>query len=281
MSLTVEIALMWSAIMVYALSSVLFAVGAVFESRKVMAAGLWIAIVGLGAHTMAFGVRWVRVGHAPFLGFYEVVSAYAWATVAALVLFALLRPRFRALGTVMMPVALLVLGASMLADKTDEIAGGTLASWWLTVHVMFAKLSYSSFIIAFALAVIYLVRSSAGGGGRAKTILDRLPSQEVLDDLSYRAAAVGLILLAIMIAAGAIWANEAWGRYWGWDPIETWSLVTWLVYAVYVHLRLTLGWRGKRSAWILVGALPLVAFSYVVVPVVYNSIHGAYIKGMK
>lgn len=81
-----------------------------------------------------------------------------------------------------------------------------------------------------------------------------------------------------MIVAGAIWANEAWGRYWAWDPIETWSLMTWLAYAAYLHSRLTLGWRGRRSAWFAVLALPLVVFTLVGVPLAYNSIHGAYIQ---
>jgi cytochrome c-type biogenesis protein CcsB len=279
MSLTIEITLMWSAVFIYAASAILFAVGTVFAREKLLGFAVAVAALGIAGQTAAFAIRWVRVGHAPFLGFYEVVSAYAFATVVTTVLVAWRLPKLRSLGTVLMPMSLLALGASMLADKTDEIAGGMLSSWWLTVHVTFAKLSYSSFIVAFALAIVYLVRDR-GKGGRLAPILDKLPAQDAVDDLSYRFAAVGLVFLSVMIAAGAIWANESWGRYWGWDPIETWSLVTWLAYSAYLHFRLTLGWRGRRSAWLLVGALPLVAFSFVVVPVIYNSIHGAYMRGI-
>lgn len=278
MNLTAEIALIWTAVMAYALSTVFCIAGTVFARRRVLTAGLMIASAGLALHTAAFAVRWMRVGHAPFLGFYEVVSAYAYATVLTVVFLGWWRPALRSLSAVLMPIALLALGASMLADKSDGIAGGTLSSWWLTVHVLFAKLSYSSFIVAFALSVVYLLRAR-DGEHRADSILSRLPDQDVLDDLAFRAAGVGLVFLSVMIVAGAIWANEAWGRYWGWDAIETWSLVTWLVYSLYLHFRLTLGWTGKRSAWLLVAALPVVAFSFVVVPVVYNSIHGAYIQG--
>jgi len=277
-SLTTEIVLIWSAVLVYAVSTAVFAAGTVFAGKRLLAAGLIAATAGLALHTAAFAVRWVRVGHAPFLGFYEVVSAYAFVTVATVVYLGWWRPRLRPLGVVLMPLSLLALGAAMLADKSDEIAGGTLASWWLTVHVLFAKLSYAAFIVAFALAVVYLLRDRPGVH-RTDAILDKLPDQDVVDDLAYRAAAVGLVFLSIMIAAGAIWANEAWGRYWAWDPIETWSLVTWLVYSLYLHARLTLGWTGRRSAWLLVAALPVVAFAFVVVPVVYNSIHGAYLQG--
>ena len=279
MSLTTEIVLMWSTVLIYAASTVLYAIGTVFVREKLINAGLVLASTGLITQALAFAVRWTRVGHAPFLGFYEVVSAYAFATVATLVVVSWRVPRLRALGVVVMPLALLALGASMLADKTDELTSGTLASWWLVVHVLFAKLAYSSFVLAFALAVVYLIRSGKGQGV-AGGILEKLPSQSVVDDLAFRTAGLGLVFLSVMIVAGAIWANQAWGRYWGWDPIETWSLVTWSVYAIYLHLRLTLGWTERRSAWVLVAALPIVAFSFVVVPIVYNSIHGAYLQGM-
>ena len=82
-----------------------------------------------------------------------------------------------------------------------------------------------------------------------------------------------------MIVAGAIWANEAWGRYWAWDPIETWSLISWIVYAAYLHTRLTLGWKGSKSAWFAVVALPVMAFTLIGVPLAYSSIHGAYLTG--
>ena len=279
MSLSTEIVLIWTAVMLYAGSTVLFAAGTVFVGKRLLTIGLVVGSAGLALHTAAFAVRWVRVGHAPFLGFYEVVSGYAFATVATAVFLGWWRPSLRPLGTILMPLSLLALGAAMLADKTDELTGGTLASWWLTVHVLFAKLSYSAFIVAFALSVVFLLRSRKGGL-KPGSILEKLPDQDVVDDLAFRAAAVGMVFLSVMIAAGAIWANEAWGRYWAWDPIETWSLVTWLVYALYLHLRLTLGWAGRRSAWVLVAALPVVAFSFVVVPVVYNSIHGAYLQGL-
>jgi cytochrome c-type biogenesis protein CcsB len=279
MTLNIEIAFVWAAVFIYAASAILFGIGTVFGRERLLRIGVWVAALGLTSQAVAFGVRWVRVGHAPFLGFYEVVSAYAFATVAATVIVALWRPQLRPLGSVLMPLSLLALGASMLADKTDEVAGGMLSSWWLTVHVSFAKLSYSSFIVAFALAVVFLMRGRPSPG-KLSQILAKLPSQDSVDDLSYRFAAVGLIFQSVMIASGAIWANESWGRYWGWDPIETWSLVTWLVYSAYLHCRLTLGWRGKKSAWFLVAALPVMIFTLLVVPIIYNSIHGAYLRGL-
>lgn len=277
--MTSEIILMWAAITFYTIGCIAFVFGAVFKQDKLVTAGLWISLAGLLPHAIAIGIRWVHVGHAPYLGFYEVVSSYAFAAVLALGVIAWIRPSMRIAGIAIMPVALLMIGAAMLAPKSPLDITPTLASYWLTIHVTFAKLSYSSFIAAFAIALVYLIRERkpvAEG-----SVLSRLPEQSVLDDLSFRFVAVGFIFLSVMIVAGAIWANEAWGRYWSWDPIETWSLLTWIVYAGYLHARLTLGWRGRRAAWYAVLALPVMAFTAIGVPLAYNSIHGAYLTGYK
>ena len=271
--------MMWCAVGAYALGSILFIVGVVFGRSAIVRWALVVSTIGLVMHSVAIAERWVRAGHAPYLGFYEVVSAYALATVAVFLVIAWARPGLRSLGVVLMPLALLALGAAMFADKSSELVTGALSSWWLAVHVTFAKLSYASFVVAFALAVVYLVRERPGTGGRAREVLDKLPSQATLDSLSFKFIGVGTLFLAVMIGAGAIWANEAWGRYWAWDPIETWSLITWLVYALYLHLRLTMGWQGRRAAWFAACAMLVVVFSFVAVPVVYNSIHGAYLQG--
>jgi ABC-type transport system involved in cytochrome c biogenesis permease subunit len=123
-----------------------------------------------------------------------------------------------------------MLGGAMLAPKSPLAISAKLASYWLSVHVTFAKLSYMSFIAASALALLFLWRERIGEV-KEGSMLARLPSQATVDDLSFRFVGVGFIFLTIMIVSGAIWANEAWGRYWGWDPIETWSLISWIVYA--------------------------------------------------
>jgi ABC-type transport system involved in cytochrome c biogenesis permease subunit len=105
-----------------------------------------------------------------------------------------------------------------------------------------------------------------------------LPDQETVDRLSGRFVVAGFLFWGIMIASGAIWANEAWGRYWAWDPIETWSLVVWIIYAVYLHLRLTLGWRGEKIAWYAIIAMPVAMFCLAGIPFLYKaSIHTGYL----
>jgi len=276
--MTNEIILMWATVTLYAIGAVLYVIGAVFGRDRLDKVALVASLVGVVPHVAAIAIRWVRVGHGPYLGFYEVVSSFALFAVLGLALLAWRMPGLKRLGTVIMPLAFLLIGGAMLAPTSDLEITGTLASWWLTLHVTFAKLAAGSFITAFALAVAYLVRDR-GGEGRFARWFEKLPGQEVVDDLVFRFVGVGFVFLSIMIVAGAIWANEAWNRYWAWDPIETWSLIWWLTYAVYLHLRLTLGWRGRKSAWYAVAALPVALFALVGVAIVYNSIHGAYLTG--
>jgi cytochrome c-type biogenesis protein CcsB len=275
-----EIVMMWATVTFYTLGTILIVIGAIFRVERVLKAGVWVSLAGLIPHAVAIGQRWVAVGHGPYLGFYEVVSSYAFASVIALGILSWIRPQLRVLGMVIMPMAVLMLGGAMLAPKSPLDLGPGLASYWLTIHVTFAKLSYSSFIAAFALSLAHILRERAGADAE-KGILSRLPSSAVLDDLTYRFVGIGFVFLSVMIVAGAIWANEAWGRYWAWDPIETWSLISWIVYAGYLHVRLTLGWRGKKAAWYAVLALPIMIFTLIGVPVVYHSIHGAYLTGVK
>jgi len=274
-----EVVLMWAAVTAYSVGAILFVFGAVFRSPKTLSIALWVSLAGLVPQSIAIALRWVAVGHGPYLGFYEVVSSYAFGSVVALGIVAWLRPQLKIAGVVIMPVAVLLLGGAMLAPKSPLEVTATLASYWLTIHVTFAKLSYTSFIAAFALSLLYVVRERASDRGDGSGLMSRMPDQAVIDDLAFRFVSVGFIFLTIMVVAGAIWANEAWGRYWNWDPIETWSLISWIVYAGYLHVRLTLGWRGRKAAWYAVVALPVMLFTLIGVPLAYNSIHGAYLTG--
>lgn len=269
---------MWSAVTAYAASAIAFTFGLAFSRPRVSRWGVWIATAGIALHLAAVAVRWIRVGHGPYLGFYEVVSSYALIAVIVLVLVVRRYPGLSILGIVVMPLAFLMMAASMFTSRAGLEITAKLASWWLAIHVTFAKLSYAAFIAAFALSILYLSRERLSAS-RFSDVFSKLPRQEIVDDLSFRFVGIGFIFLGIMIAAGAIWANEAWGRYWGWDPIETWSLIAWLIYAAVLHARLTLGWRDRRFAWAAVLALPVVVFALIGVPIVYNSVHGAYLTG--
>ncbi len=161
----------------------------------------------------------------------------------------------RILGLVAMPVALaMMLYASTIPAEIEPLVPALQNNLLLTVHVAVAIVAYGSFSIAFAASVLYLVQPEGGRWG--------LPKPQVLDEIGYRAVVVGFPFLTLTIILGAVWAHVAWGSYWSWDPKETASLVTWLIYGAYLHARVMRGWRGNRAAWLLVLGFAATLFTY-------------------
>jgi cytochrome c-type biogenesis protein CcsB len=275
--MTAEIVLMWAALTFYVIGTAMFVVGVVLEREKWTRRAVLISAIGLVPQAASMAVRWARLGHGPYLGYYELTSTLTFFTVLLFVIMAWRYPKTSAAGIVIMPVALLLIAAAMLAPKSGLDITPTLASYWLFIHVVFSDLAFGAFVVSFGLSVAYVIRARSAEGPWAHR-LSRLPDQDSIDRLSGRLVIAGFLFWSIMIASGAIWANQAWGRYWGWDPIETWSLVVWLIYAVYLHLRLTLGWRGERIAWYAVIAMPLLMFSVAGIPFIFKaSIHTGYL----
>ena len=140
-----------------------------------------------------------------------------------------------------------------MVRPTTEPLTPNFKSWWLWVHVVFAWFAYGSFAVSSGLGVVYILKN------RAKDVETRLwglfPEVDLLDDIILRFVSFGFIAQTMMLISGSIWANSLWGSYWSWDPLETWSLVTWLTYGVIIHFRLTLGWKGNRIAWLVIAAL--------------------------
>lgn len=277
MSETVEIVAVWAAIGGYVASSIGFVVGVILARPRAVSFAVRAAVFGWSAHLVAIAARWVTVGHGPYLGFYEVASVLSFIAVGGLLLLVRRRPALSVAGAAVMPVAFLVLGASLLGSREAQAITPSLASIWLVIHVIFANLAFGAYAVSFGLASAYLLKLS-GPGSQWEGLLGRFPSTDELDGLTYRWVGAGFVFQTIMIASGSVWADQAWGRYWGWDPVETWSLIAWAIYAIYLHLTLTLGWRGRKAAWIAVIALPVILFSLLGVPIAYNSIHGAYLS---
>jgi cytochrome c-type biogenesis protein CcsB len=275
---TLEIVLMWIALTFYVAATVMFVFGVTFSKEVLTRRAVFVSAAGLIPQVVALGVRWARLGHGPYIGYYEVANALTLCTVVLFVIAALRNERLNATGMGIMPVAVLLLGAAMLASKADFPITAGLASYWLFIHVAFANLAFAAFAASFGLAVVYVIRERSKSGKWTKR-LEKLPVQSALDDLTGRFVLAGFLLWGIMIASGAIWANESWGRYWSWDPIETWSLVVWLIYAVYLHLRFTLRWRGARLAWFAIASMPIALFCLVGIPTVFHTIHAGYIGG--
>lgn len=233
---------------------------------------MWLATVFLA---VAVVTRGVSAGRAPWGNMYEFSCASALA-VALVYLGISTRRDVRWLGVLVTGAVLLTLGlaVTVLYVESAQLVPA-LKSWWLVIHVSAAIICGGAFTVAAFLTVLYLClpRDSEGGGRVRRWLAARVPSAERLDTLSYRILMFAFPLWTFAVIAGAIWAESAWGRYWGWDPKETWAFITWVVYAAYLHARATAGWRGRKAAAISLAGYLTFIFNYFVINLFASGLH--------
>lgn len=234
--------------------SALFSGVALASRRRRDLPGVAAAGVGLLFITVAITDRAIKTGHGPFSSMYEFAVAFSWGIVFMGLLFHW-RYHFPAVRLLTIAVALgLIIFAGSLPSHPIPLVPALQQSYLLSAHVAAAVISYGSLTIGFGAAILYLLQ--------ARNPRDWLPAKEALDEISYRSTIIGFPFLTLVILLGALWADIAWGRYWGWDPKETASLVTWLLYAAYLHARLMRGWRGSRAAILLIIGFLAVLFTF-------------------
>jgi cytochrome c-type biogenesis protein CcsB len=227
-----------------------------------------IIVIALAGHTLALILRWVEsyqfgIGHAPLSNMYESLIFFAWALILLYILMEW-KTKNRSLGAFVTPLAFLIMAYASFGSINTRIQPlvPALKSNWLIAHVLTCFVGYAAFAIAFGMSIMYLLKHLDNPG--KKNIFFRfIPASTVLDDLNYQMITIGFILLSLGIITGAVWAHSAWGRYWGWDPKETWSLITWFVYAALLHSRMIRGWQGKRLAILSIIGFGCVIFTYM------------------
>jgi len=228
-----------------------------------------LQLAGFALHTAALICRGIGAGRLPLTNQYEFATSFAWGLCLVSLIF-VIRFRFPVLGAFAAPVVFLVIGYAAMQSKAVGNLMPALRSNWLGFHVSTAIIAYGAFGVSFVLSIIFLLRDRM----RTSGFLDQhIPSREKLDMISYRSVSLGLLFLTFTIVTGAIWAERAWGSYWSWDPKETWSLVTWIVYAIYLHLRLRRGWRGRAAAIFAVAGFVCVMFTYLGVNTFLPGVH--------
>src|ERR1039458_8542971 len=244
----------------YALSAALF----VFDrlSGRTQATGYAVAILGAGVvcHAFDLAAGGLQAGNIPVANFAQALSFLAWLTaLAGLVM--IVRLRLAVIGAFVAPAVTLALGAASLTMSSGRVVlPAPLRSIWLPIHVTLAILGYTMFVLAASVSIAYLAYESRLKSKRAISPANEGgPSLEKLDRINYRLLGWGFIMLSLAIVSGAIWADARWGHFWSWEPIESWSLAIWVLYAGLLESRLTIGWRGRRAA-----ALTLVVFSLLV-----------------
>ena len=224
-------------------------------------------VLGFLLLTAAVIFRGISAHRVPWGNMYEFSITGAFAFSGAY-LFALKKYKLRWLGLPASLAVLLTLGTAItLLYRPSAPLVPALKSTWLVIHVSAAIISGGVFLLANCVAAAYLILDRYEQKGVRPVWAQRLPSLEVLDNLSYRLVALVFPLWTFAVIAGAIWAESAWGRYWGWDPKETWAFITWVAYAAYLHARVTVGWRGRKAAWLCLLAGSTFLFNYIYINV--------------
>jgi len=269
--LQIELVSFWSALVGYTLATAVAMWTLVFQ-KKPEKSLLALMTIAWSLHTVAIGARWVRLGYLPFINMFEMLSANVWGLMAALIAGYVLLPRLRVFAALLLPVVMLVTGWMLMIPREDSSLPPTYHTIWLFVHIGFIKLFLGCAFIALGIAVIVLLRSAQIGTRR----FAGLPDDKSLDRTAYRCMALALIFDTLAILAGAIWAQDAWGRYWSWDTLEVWSLVTWLSIALTLHVRVPFRTSPAFNAALVVGTFVVAFFTFFGIPFVSTALH----KGM-
>ncbi len=253
-----------AAMIVYVLSAVGYVTFIIKpELKSAAAASLWAAVAGFVLHGAYFGVRWAESGRVPVTTFFEAAN---FLGMGIMLVFLIMEFRFKiaALGSFMLPLVIVLMIPAFVLSKQITELNPVLRSGWLGIHTTFAVLGDAAFAFAFIVSVMYLIQERQLKAKNLGAIFHRLPSLDIMDTLGYKALTFGWPLFTLGMITGSIWANSAWGTYWSWDPKETWSLITWVIYLALLHLR-TIGWRGRKMAFLSILGFAFVLVSFFVV----------------
>jgi ABC-type transport system involved in cytochrome c biogenesis permease subunit len=282
-----EVIFHWLALALYLFSSIFFIDRAMARKEKGLKIAFWLAAAGLISHTIAAGVRWYAVGHGPYLQKMESMSSIAWVAMAVFMFVSYKIPKLRGTGFVVLPSCVFIMlvglvynqwlavfiGQALEHGRLDIEVGlyskdglmkvpPTYDGIWFIVHVTSTIIAMGAILISLSTSVLYLLKKRKA----ENEFYVRLPSLDAMDDYSYKFIGIGFILWNIMIVTGAIWAEQVWGKYWSWDTIQIWSVITWLLMGIYLHLRRFFKWQGERASWLLVVCVILSVVTLFVIP---------------
>jgi cytochrome c-type biogenesis protein CcsB len=253
--------LFWLTLFSYALSFTLYMTTLVMKIDRHAGKAYAFLLTGFLAETATIAVRWRATGHVPTIGNYEYALAGTWLIIL-MTLWMVTRHRNLQYGALMtIAGSLLFLGSGYSSNPTLRPLSVALVSNWLLIHIIFSWLGFAAYVVACGMGALYLIKVSREP--RPGSILERLPDADALEDMMFKYVIFGFINHFLSITTGAIWAKDLWGGYWSWDPVETWSLVSWMMYGLIIHLRVSLKWSGKRLAWMTVLAIAGILISWL------------------
>lgn len=257
--------LRWTSLFGYALASALY-LRPLFVSKATSLWAVRVLVAAFAVQTAAIASAWLGLGWEPIGRIVDSVYFYAWLVV--IVLFVVeVSVKERTFGAFLLPVVLPLIAYSLLAGRGPAIPQSVAKSHWFEIHALSAFFGYSAFAVSFCAGLMYVVLARQIQGRQFGPLFIRLPSLDLLDQIGYRAVSVGFPLFTLSLLTGALWANQAWGAFWRWEPKETWALVTWLLYTSYLHARFNAGWQGRRAAM-----LSIAGFTFSIVTFLGTSV---------
>ncbi|GKT09967.1 c-type cytochrome biogenesis protein CcsB [Desulforhabdus sp. TSK] len=269
----------------YLLCAIFYLSGVVFRVDRMLLAGTFTGLGTLALQTVGLLLRWkesyqLGYGHAPLSNLYESLVFAAWSIMLIYIILEF-RSKQRVLGIFPSLFAFLAMSYASYSDQIDskiQPLVPALKSNWLIAHVVTCFLGYAAFAISFGISIMYLIKKNQTSQATARGPAALLPDLKQLDAFNYQMIFFGFLWLSLGIITGSVWANSAWGTYWSWDPKETWSLITWLIYAALLHARTIKGWRGNRVAWLSVLGFGCVLFTYFGVNFLLSGLHSYAVK---
>jgi len=251
---------------------------AVSQNKRLGISTTSLLTIGLILHSGGLVSRWMEThqtgyGYVPLSNMYESLIFFSW-TIVLVYLILEFKYRQKIIGVFVTPFAFLAIALTSIIPGIDSKITPlvpALQSNWLTIHVTTCFFGYASFAVSFGISILYLIRDKKGV--QKEKVSRWLPSTPILDEINYKSIVIGFPLLTLGIVTGAAWANYAWGSYWSWDPKETWSLITWFIYAAFLHARFTRDWRGRKAAILSIVGFTAVLFTYFGVNYLISGLH--------
>lgn len=254
-------------------ASMIVAVTEIFRENRTTSRMMYaLALTGFALHTANMGIRYFSGGYLPIASFHESAAFFSWCV---LLLFFYLERRFHLglLGSFVIPIVFVLMLSASLLPRSIRPLPPILQSSWFGVHISLAFLGNAAFAMACGIGMMYLLQEHYLKSKHLGGLFKRLPNLQVLDDLNYRLISIGFPLLTLAIVTGAVWGHSALGSFWRWDPKEVWSLITWLIYALVLHVRLNTGWRGRKVAILSVVGFLSVLFTFFGVNILMRNTH--------
>jgi len=258
----------WFAVVLYGVSALFYLFSFIHKKERFIRRGVIFAGLGFLSHTLCLSFYWIRPAYLSFSTF-QIINDAAWSGVFIFLLILVFAKSLRPAGILVTPFTLLTMVWAAVSKKDIGMTPPAFDTPWFWIHVITSALAYGFVLVAGAVGLLYLFKTRYAGDA----FYDQLPDLNKLDNSNYLFIGLGFTMLTLMIISGALWTHQVHGSYWAWDPLEVQSLISWLVYAIWLHLRLTFGWRGKKLAWYALFALPIMVSAIWGIPFIPEMFH--------